>query len=97
MNKQKCPVGTIVKLSSPQPVYGIVIDREIWLENATKENLNEVYYFLEGEKERGKGSMTPIFFWEILSAIDLSKSARKFLWNPISKNVGIPISKTLVS
>lgn len=73
MKKVVRPIGTIVRLASIPPVYGVVIDREIWLENAAKENHGEVDCFLRGEKDHGKGAMIPIFFLGDLIEIKLIK------------------------
>lgn len=62
MKKVACPIGTVVMLTYPQPVYAIVIDRGLWLKNANEENEWEVTTFLEGEEKYDKGVMMPLFF-----------------------------------
>jgi hypothetical protein len=79
MNKQICPTGTVVMLNSSQPVYGVLINRSLWLEKATRENPREVDAFLQGEEERGEGKMLPLLFLGCIINDKLIKVGGEFI------------------
>lgn len=92
-NTQAYPVGTVVLVNSFRPIYGIVIDREFWLQETAKEDLNDVEYFLDGEKKIGQNMMIPVFFFgniidDKLVEVDGENVEKKYVKKHGYSNVG---------
>lgn len=55
-------VGTVVWTNSSLPIYGVVINRDFWLQEAAKKDPRYADYFLKTEGKIGQGMVVPVFF-----------------------------------
>ncbi|MBT3356325.1 hypothetical protein HN784_03590 [bacterium] len=66
--KRSFPIGTLASLSSPFPVFGIVIDEEIWKCETTKENSEMVQHYKEADEGRNLSLIPMMLFGRVLSS-----------------------------
>jgi hypothetical protein len=92
------PIGTLVIKTSHGVQYGIVIDRDFWLEEAAKEKSDDVENFLRAELENGIGFMIPILLFGKTIGSRLKRNGEDVSEEPYTQrysysNIGGDISK----